>query len=206
MKILMVRHGESEENAKMVTQGQLNTKLSDKGKKQIKKLALRLKDYQINAIHSSDLERAVKTTLEILKFHDQIKPVYTKSLRDQAKGIYEGQPRIKIHKSIQKYMQNTKEISKRIYYEYTPEGGESLVDVEKRVEKFLDEITKKHVDDTVLLVCHGAPIVTTIIAKLGLNRKGTLKYQPCNTALTIFEVNEKGKWKLKLLNCTKHLE
>lgn len=42
-----------------------------------------------------------------------------------------------------------------IQYDYTKLGGESAVDVKKRVLKFLKEISSKHKDYQVLIITHG---------------------------------------------------
>lgn len=69
MRLILVRHGETFENYHKITQGQLNTKLTQKGFEQIKKAAQRLKNEKIDIAFSSDLDRAVNTCDEILRFH-----------------------------------------------------------------------------------------------------------------------------------------
>jgi len=67
MKLIIVRHGETEENKKGIVMGHLPGKLSQEGINQIKKVALRLKDEKIDFIYSSDLTRASDTGLLILR-------------------------------------------------------------------------------------------------------------------------------------------
>lgn len=69
MKLIIVRHGETEENASEIIQGHSLGKLSKKGIEQSKKLALRLKGEKIDMIFSSDLERAKDTIKEVARFH-----------------------------------------------------------------------------------------------------------------------------------------
>ncbi len=74
MKLIIIRHGESEANAKGISQGNLDewidTPLTEKGKKQAKAVAKRLEDEDIEIIISSDLKRAKQTAEEINKFHN----------------------------------------------------------------------------------------------------------------------------------------
>ena len=61
MRLLITRHGETEENVNGVIQGHLPGKLSKLGLEQIKKIANRLKDEKIDYIYSSDLDRSSET-------------------------------------------------------------------------------------------------------------------------------------------------
>ena len=65
MKLIIVRHAESEANSKGISQGYKNewedTPLSGKGEQQAKKVAQRLKSEEISLIYSSDLKRAKQT-------------------------------------------------------------------------------------------------------------------------------------------------
>ena len=86
MKLYLIRHAQSEANAKGIQQGQeIDSPLTKLGKSQAKKLANRLKDEKIDLIYSSDLNRAKETAKEINRFHDlDIK--YDKRIRELAKG------------------------------------------------------------------------------------------------------------------------
>ena len=85
MKLIIVRHGESEANAKGISQGNrdewLDTSLTEKGNKQAKAVAKRLKDEDIGVIISSDLKRAKQTAEEINKFHN-VEIILDSRLRD----------------------------------------------------------------------------------------------------------------------------
>ena len=65
MKLIITRHGETEENKAGIIQGHLPGHLSEAGIEQAKKVAFRLKDEKINFIYSSDLDRAADTAKEI---------------------------------------------------------------------------------------------------------------------------------------------
>ena len=60
LRVLLVRHGETNENRLGIVQGQLDTELNDAGKLQARRLAHALKDSEFTAAYSSDLKRAVK--------------------------------------------------------------------------------------------------------------------------------------------------
>jgi broad specificity phosphatase PhoE len=83
MKIMLVRHAESEANAKGINQGQkIDSSLSNLGKKQARQVAQRLKNEKIDLIYSSDLKRAKETAEQINKFH-KLKIIYDERLREK---------------------------------------------------------------------------------------------------------------------------
>jgi len=90
MKLILVRHGETEENKKGILQGHLPGKLTELGRDQAKKLALRLKDEKIDAIFSSDLARASDTTREIAKYHPNVPLFFVEELREKNQGSLTG--------------------------------------------------------------------------------------------------------------------
>lgn len=73
MKLILVRHGRSIANNENKDQGEKgkwrNTSLHEKGIKQSKEVAERLKDEKIDIIYSSPLKRTMETAKEINKFH-----------------------------------------------------------------------------------------------------------------------------------------
>lgn len=83
MRLIITRHGETEENTAGIIQGHLPGKLSDRGIAQAKKVALRLKNEKIDAIYSSDLARTSDTAKEIAKFHPTIPIEFVKELREK---------------------------------------------------------------------------------------------------------------------------
>ena len=74
MKMIVVRHGQSEANAKRVLQGHLDSPLSNQGRLQARKLAQRMittGNSSFDLMYSSDLSRAAETAKiisQILKF------------------------------------------------------------------------------------------------------------------------------------------
>ena len=64
-RIVAVRHGETVWNAEMRMQGQLDTALSERGRRQAARVAAALADEGIEAIFASDLKRAFDTALAV---------------------------------------------------------------------------------------------------------------------------------------------
>ncbi|RMF95747.1 MAG: histidine phosphatase family protein, partial [Candidatus Schekmanbacteria bacterium] len=73
-RIILIRHGESLLNEKKCVQGQLDSHLTERGKKQALTLLSQLKDINTNFIISSPLKRA-KETAEIIADNLNVKVI-----------------------------------------------------------------------------------------------------------------------------------
>ncbi len=188
MKLIAVRHGETEENKTGIIQGHLPGILSELGKKQAKKLAERLKDENIDLIISSDLDRAFNTAKEIAKFHKEIDFVSDKRLRERYIGSFQGK------------------LARDVDWDNPPEDFETRKEVEKRIFELFNETLKNNFGKTVIFVGHEG-INKALIRKFHETEESisNLKNQD-NTCMNIFEVNKSGKVKTLLLNCTEHLK
>ncbi|HUP45048.1 MAG TPA: histidine phosphatase family protein [Thermoanaerobaculia bacterium] len=60
-QLILVRHGETLHNANGITQGRLDSELSDAGRRQVERLAGRIVTFEPDAIFSSPLPRALAT-------------------------------------------------------------------------------------------------------------------------------------------------
>ena len=196
MKLILVRHGETEWNIRNRVQGQKGVPLNKKGKEQAKKVALRLKNEQIDVIYCSDLKRAKQTAAEIAKFH-KVSLIYTKILRERSFGRIEGIP-------IEDY-RNMREKTGLATYLYRPPGGENYVDMQKRVKKFLAMIKKKHSKQNVLVVSHGGVIRTIITVLMQKPLSTSHEIEQHNAAVNMIELKTGSSPKIHYLNSTEHL-
>jgi len=195
MRLITVRHGESESNISGVTAGWMDVELSDEGLRQAKKVALRLKNENIDAIFSSDLKRAVKTAEEIAKYHD-CEVVLDKRLREQNRGRYEGGPGKNLWADLKASGKNI--------LEWKPENGESFGEVKKRFMNFLSEIEKKYKNKTVLVVSHG---VALSILSRHFHNDFDLENNHSHKNTSVSEYSFDGeKWNVVKFNCVEHLE
>lgn len=93
LRILLVRHGLSEDNLNLIWAGHRDSPLATAGIAQAKALGAALASFHLDAIYSSDLKRAGATAEEILKANRTEPPpplVQTQSLREQNFGQAEG--------------------------------------------------------------------------------------------------------------------
>lgn len=150
MKLLIVRHGETIENAADIVMGQNGGTLSETGIEQAKATAKQLQHETFDQLWSSDLKRCVDTAKYILEYHPDLKLQTTAELREVNYGEFQGRPGAEI----------------RAFFEarggFTPDskaaGGESHREMSDRVLKFVNFIFNRFPDQRILLVSHNGPI------------------------------------------------
>ena len=147
-------------------------------------------------IFSSTLDRAKKTAEIINRYHN-INIQFKEELKEKDFGDLQG-----------KQWEELLEIVKKSgveFHKYKPQNGESGLEAQKRIVKFLYEIIEQHSDKTVLFVTHGAVIMELLFHLIKLPRKEYKKIHQDNTALNIIEIDT-NKHKVHLINCTNHLD
>ena len=142
--IYLFRHGGTSFNESHKFTGWLNSKLTKKGRNKSKIIAKKLKNKKIDAAFQTRLSRSKETLKEILKFHPECKKIIIDNrMIERNYGKFQG----KYHKTIiKKYGKKQFDIWHRSY-DVAPPRGESIKDVEKRVNsfiKFLIQYIKKN--------------------------------------------------------------
>jgi len=187
MRLIIVRHGETEENKKGILQGHLPGKLTDLGLEQAKKLALTLKNEKISAIYSSDLARASDTAKEIAKYHHNAQFYFSQELREKDQGSLTGKLMSEIDWS-------------------KPRDTEKKEKMIERARKILQETYKKHKGQTIVFVSHGGLILilTSLIIEKPLEDVKKMGH-PDNGTFSIFELKENANHEIVIINSNKHL-
>lgn len=195
--IYLIRHGETEYNAKGIIQGGgLDSNLTNQGEQQAILLMERLKreNFVCDKIYSSPVGRA-KRTAEICTSYLNQPIKLDELLLEIGCGEYEG---IEIA-SIPKDKLERLRISE---FEKYP-GGECVDDVRKRGEKFIEKYFQDK-DETILIVSHGNYIRSFACALLGVPSSFALKVFMDNTGFSYFsKVNE--IYRMIFWNDTSHL-
>ncbi len=201
MKLIVIRHAQTRWNEIGKIQGFSNQPLSKKGKRQAALLGKRFQKGKIDAIYTSKLKRAISTATAIAKYHPHILLRKCKELNEMNWGSWEAHTIEEINKKF------PDEYEARLAdkFNFAPRGGESTAHLKKRLTPFLTKLLKKHAHDTVLIVGHGGTNRTILGIILGWNNKRTAHTFTKNTGVSILHV-KKGKSRLHLFNCTRHLE
>ena len=87
--ILLVRHGETVDNARQIMQGQTQGELNERGREQARQVAERLAKEHVDAVIASELRRAIQTA-EIIATPHSLPVVSTLLLRERDWGGFTG--------------------------------------------------------------------------------------------------------------------
>ena len=196
MRLLLVRHGETEQNIAGCMQGHQPGVLTERGKTQAQALASRLKDEVIHYAFTSDLARAIDTAEFIRQFHPNLTIEPTPAIRERALGIYEGQPG---HLYYEGFVKSGAERT-----QFKPEGGESILDVLNRTNAFLEKIRALPTDSNILICTHGGVITTLLATLLDGTAEEMLSYNFRNCSITIVDINN-NVISLKAFNSIDHM-
>ncbi len=202
-KLFLVRHGQTEFNRLQRYQGQIDNPLNEAGFAQAAALGQRLKDFQFQAVYSSDLLRARQTSEAILKNHPGIsRPILVPELREINGGKFEG---LKWEEILEKFPGEAR-LWQEDRLKYGPPGGENLAEVVERVKFFLGQlqIEQPGEESQVLVVTHGGILGVLLCHLLGmdLNRIWQWRNDPCS--LTLLGLYPAGAI-VSLVNDTAHL-
>jgi len=156
-KLVLVRHGQSEWNAKNLFTGSYDSYLTDKGKEEAKQTGLSLSHIQFKTVFSSTLVRAYDTARIIMENNDYDSPPIDEfdELKERDYGDLTG-----LNKSdlVQIHGAELVKIWRRDYI-IKPPGGESLEDTFNRIVPFYrKQIVPKLDEGNVLVSAHGNSI------------------------------------------------
>lgn len=206
MKIILVRHGESEGNISHLVQGAMSkSNLTSVGREQTSKLAERLATTKIDLAFVSPLDRARQTAEIILKNHSNTKIEFSDQLKEKDAGVFAGRPGSDFIEAWQ--------ASGLDYGEFQPEDGESWYQSGERVVGFVKGLIDqyKDSDNTILVVGHGSIFTYLLMWADKFDPKSNTKedydhYHPANTAVAIIESEKNSFYELVSFNDTSHLE
>ncbi len=152
-EIYVVRHGESESNAKATFTGQLNPPLSNTGLKQADCVTSFFDGIHIDAIYSSDLQRACRTVEGVAK-RKKLFINTTEKLREINAGSWHGIA----FKDIKRIYGAAFDMWKSEPWNFVFPEGESTLELGNRVYNEIQNIAEKHKNETVLISTHSTPM------------------------------------------------
>lgn len=152
MKLVLVRHGESEYNKKDLSTGSLNPPLTHKGEQQAIACGETLANTKFGYIHTSVLDRAIHTANFIIQ-KNQYNPkdvLRSPDLNEKNDGVLEG---INRQYAIET-LGDTWNLWKRTIT-HAPPDGESVEQMFKRVSDYYNNIIASQIiDNNILIVSH----------------------------------------------------
>ncbi len=200
-KILLVRHGETTANRSEIFAGYTNAQLLERGRIQASlTAAFLIKNYKIDQVYSSDLDRAYETGKAVgdLLGKDVI---IESDMREINGGDWEGVKfNVLLEEDAEAYgiwltdLKNAR-----------CTGGESVDELKERVMNAMTKLAEKNKEKTIVVVSHGTPIrVIECMAKYGnLDRLSEVPWAS-NAAVTELEYRD-GIWECISANMDEHL-
>lgn len=160
--ILLARHGESDWNRAKRWQGFADRPLTELGREQAVALAERLADTELDAVYSSDLQRA-RETAEIVARSKGLRVETTPDLREVDVGSWSGLTRAeagaRFPEAYARWLQGGEGW----------DDGETYAEMARRVVGAILRIAAKHLNGRVLVVAHGGSIRAVHAAALGVD-------------------------------------
>lgn len=201
MRLIIVRHGETDWNRECRYQGRMDIPLNENGRRQAHLLAKALSCEEISLIFSSPLKRALETA-KVISLQKGV-PII---VRDELSEIYHGEWEGLLLSEVKRKYADVFEMWKREPEKTTIPSGESLNMVLNRVKPLLAYIIDKCKDKTVLIVGHGGVNKVIFCVLLGLPLSYFWKFRQDNANLSILESLDGDRgFCLKRFNDTCHL-
>jgi broad specificity phosphatase PhoE len=201
-RLLLIRHGATPLTSENRFSGAEGVELSEEGRRQVQRLAERLRDEKIAAVYSSPYSRAVDTARILLEPH-KLNPILNPGLQEISHGHWEGLSR----QEVEQRFPGEYESWDADPFTYAPAGGESGVAVLARALPVLRDIVVSHANQCVMVVSHKATLRLVISSLLGFDARGyrdRLDQSPA--CLNILEFKDPVRARLMLFNDVSHYQ
>lgn len=190
--ILLIRHGQNDFVEKGKLAGWLpGVHLNDVGRSQAEAMASALEEFELEAVYSSPLERAIETARPIARAKD-LTVKRRKGLGEVDIGRWEGLSlRAARRRKLWPIIQNTPSLAR------FPEG-ESFFEAQARMVATLEELRGKH-SRTIACVSHADPIKLAVAHYIGMPIDGFQRLDVGPASITQLTI-EAGSARLNRLN------
>jgi len=198
-KLLLVRHGDTESGSALRYWGQSDVKLSAVGLRQAERLRDRLATEKIDAIYTSNLQRA-SVTAKVIASNHQSNVITCDELNEVNFGKVEGLTFDEVSRLYPEVAQTW--VSRSLSLEFP--DGENFNKFNNRVSKFLSRLEKHAPEETILIVAHAGPLRLLVCHLLSLELRHWRQFRLDLASLSIVETYPQGAI-LNLLNDVSHL-
>ena len=199
-KLFLVRHGNTRLNSTERFWGQTDVELGPDGIKQAEKLRDRLASEKFDFIYVSPMRRATATA-EIIASKHQLDVIPCAELSEINFGKIEGLTYQEIDRL---YPELTKSwYTKTQIFRYP--GGESIKEVYRRVQKFVQRLDSHASEETTLIVAHSGTLKMLVCNLLGLGLQYSRRIRIDLASLSIVDTYPQVAI-LSLLNDVSHLK
>jgi len=200
VKVILIRHGETDWNTKQIFRGRKDIPLNEVGLVQAKAVGVSLSDIQIDAVYSSPLGRALETA-KVLAESRSLEVELEEGFIDIDFGKWQGIT----HEKVKEEYESLYEMWLKNPQMVTFPGGESLKDVRKRSIEALEKVINKHTGKMLAIVSHRVLNKVLLCSVLGLELSHFWHIKQDTCAINRFEYKDE-RFYLTLLNDTCHLK
>lgn len=199
--LIFIRHGETawSRSKEFRFRGRIDIPLTNHGILQAKATGRRLQDEKITKVYTSPLKRAKDTASEIARMHN-LEVLDHPGFIDLNFGTWQGE----LHKKLKKEQGE-------LYNQWlsSPETvvfpkGEALVNVRERIESACNDLVTKYLNETIVIVTHGAVLRVILCFLKGIGNEHYWEYKIDNCALLIAKF-ENGNYSILTENDNEHL-
>ncbi|MFA5034097.1 MAG: histidine phosphatase family protein [bacterium] len=174
LNLYVLVHTESRYNKKRIFTGHIDSVLTEKGHKQAEAFAKELAGKNINIAYTSPLKRAKQTLKHIIRYHPETKVIIDKRIIERDYGELSRRSKVKFrrdHPDLYPIYHRS--------YKTPPPGGESMIQVEKRVLLFIKEVINimRKNRFNVLIVTHSNSIRPIIRYFEGISSKEMMQLE-----------------------------
>ena len=201
LEVVLVRHGQQIPPERRTQEQRFDPPLSDVGERQIEAVGDHLADESIDAVYSSNLERAHRTGLAIAARHD-LDVTVIDDLREIE--LFNAIPAGETWASM-----NSRPEMKEAGAEFIATGrwsafphGESSESFRNRINGAMSEVLSRHDGGKIVVACHGGVINTYLAELLGIDRDFWFRTAHCSVNRLLVGHGRQAVWNL---NETHHL-
>jgi alpha-ribazole phosphatase len=199
VRIILVRHGETDDNNNMKLSGHIDSELSSLGLSQSQKTTNLLKNYNIDFIYSSPSSRAIGTIKNLSK-EKNLDIIINNDLKEINFGDFEGKTFKEIESSYSEEFDNML----RLGFDYKYPNGESLIEFHNRISLYIENIIKENRDKSILICTHAGVIRCILSHLLSKGHEYHWNFKIDNCSVSIIEI-ENNFAVIHKVNNTDHL-
>ena len=201
MRLILVRHGETESNRERLALGREDVPLNERGRRQAAAVAASLAGVPVAAVYASPLCRAVETARPLAEARG-LEVQVDEDLIEMAVGDLEG---LSPQEMRDRYGDFLREWFSTGAGSLRMPGGESLQDVQDRAWAAVGRLRERHPEETVAVVSHNFTIHAILCRALGIPVASFRRLQHDLAAKAVLEVHDDTAVVISL-NDTCHLE
>jgi broad specificity phosphatase PhoE len=201
VRLILVRHGQTDYNHRGLTLGRADIPLTDIGRHQAECLKSALTSPPLDAIYASPLIRARETAARIAEAHG-LEVAIEQGLIEMDIGEVEGLTFSEVRQKFPALAENWGGSEGPVF---RMPGGERLVDVQARAIQGIDTLAARHPDQTICAVTHNFVILAFLAHVLQIDLAHFRRLRHGVAAIAELELRS-GRFRVVRLNDTCHLQ